>query len=163
MGADAVERNAVTIIAAQNGVMVADSWAFSGYVGHPCSYRKIARAPNGALVGAAGKAALALIVRQWALRGADMSALPELPEKDASDEDDTVSILLMKPDGSVWNAGRNMLFYPYVGIGIGIPDAISMVAGALAVGATLIAAVEAAVKHCQFVGGELQIEYLHGS
>lgn len=148
----------MTIIAvpAEGNMMLADSWGFTGALGHPVGEPKIQRCPDGSLVGWAGTSENAQLKRNWVRAGMDWQNPPKV--HDVEDEG-ALAGLLLDINGNVWRISENYVFYavpkPYA---IGYETAAMFWTGAVKCGANPIAAIELAIKHCAYVGGDVQIE-----
>lgn len=150
----------MTIIAVSAGEMAADSWAFASYVGYPKAdgYSKIIRTPNG-LFGSAGSGPQLFAVREWIRNGMDLAEKPDFADSD----DDRVSILWLKNDGTLWHfTTKAWLPYPVsIPYSIGQEHACHMAEGAILAGKTAGEALELIVPRCTHTGGPIQVERLN--
>lgn len=142
----------MTIIATDGHTMVADSWSFSGLVGHPCPTPKIIRTPNG-IVGASGLASDCVKLLQWAANG-----FPEPPPTFSKDDEQPLSWISLNKDGTVWKGDKELSVCPASPPAtIGIDGAAYMVEGAMLCGVDIITAVTKVIERCAYVGGPLTV------
>jgi hypothetical protein len=149
----------VTIIAVQGGTMVADSMQFVNGRSSPCPDGKIARAPDGSLVGACGGSVDTWALRQWVRDGMNFNAKPAMMYPATHDE--SIMWLWLKPDRTVWKGDADFRLHPVanpVAMGMGA----EFVDGAMSAGASIVRAVELAVQRLAYLGGAVQVERLGG-
>ena len=147
----------MTIIAYKDGMMAADSCSFSGGRKYPVPEPKIVRSALG-LFGAAGRDSDCWLGRSWFRSGAAQGQ--EQPNF-SKDEHDPVEFLWVKPDWSVWWADDRLQFTPYAFPAcIGESSVVSFTEGAMMAGLSAPDAVALAIRHCVWVGGEVQVERL---
>lgn len=138
----------MTTIAYKDGVMAADSRAFSGDSGYIGTKMKIRRLPDGRLIGASSsRVGAGEAILDWYAAGADIKNRP-----DGVDRDD-VNLLVVHPDGraQIANDGwtlTGMLSNPYFAIGSGVEYAQAV----LEFGGTPEQAVEIACKFDSYSG-----------
>jgi 20S proteasome alpha/beta subunit len=124
----------MTTIAIRDGVMVGDSQATGSYHSR---VRKIARTPDGSLIGACGNVDECQAVAAWLVGGCEGKP-PAMSNS---------TVLVLRTDGTIWIAER--AYRPYrlcerfAAIGSGSAVAI----GAMEAGATALQAVKIAAKH----------------
>lgn len=147
----------MTIIAVSPGEMAADSWAFASYVGYPKAdgHEKIIRCAQG-LVGTAGNGPTLFATREWIKAGMDWDTLPKWEDS----EDERISVIWMKPDGTLWHFTTKMwLPYPVsIPWSIGQEHACHMAEGAMLAGKSAGEALRLIVPYCTHVGGPIQVE-----
>lgn len=140
----------MTIIVATNRMMVADSGEFQGGIVKCCLLPKIFRASNGGLYGLAGDVHWGQAFRKW-IAG-------DRPKPEIKGD---LSVLWMKPDGTVWRCDEALAFYPTAEPGLcGESAAEAFVTGALLAGASPERAVELACETCVWAKGPAQVERL---
>jgi hypothetical protein len=147
----------MTIIAVQGDVMCADSVSFVNRRSSPMVDGKIARAPDGSLVGACGLSVDCYALRQWVLAGMDFSAVPKM-QATSSSEDGT-HWLWLKPDETVWFGDADFRVHPVanpVAMGMGA----EFVDGMMAAGCGVERAVKVAIERIAYLGGPVQVERL---
>jgi hypothetical protein len=140
--------------------MAADSHTFRGEQARsmPPNDPKIARAPDGSLVGASGDSSDTYMLREWVRMGMDFGTPPHLEFTDP-DKPQSIDWIWMKLDGSLWRGDCKIKVFPVVKpYAIGIRDAVGFVEGMLAAGATLKDAMEKTIGWHTYVGGPVQIE-----
>lgn len=131
----------MTVIAYKDGVMAADSRAYSGGTGACGQKWKIRRAPDGTLVGcSSNQPGVAEAVMAWYIDGADPEKAPKLNEP-------SFSMLAVKPTGDAYIADdRFLLAGPLEGRVFATGSGGYAAHGAMLAGAS---AVEAAKIACQ--------------
>lgn len=145
----------MTIIAYKDGVMAADSCSFAEGKRYPVCRPKIVRGPLG-LFGAAGRELDGALAKDWFLGGME----DEKP-KFSEDKEDELLVMWAKLDGSVWWADYRLAFIPLPApSAIGESSALGFTEGAMCAGLSAVEAVRLAIKHCVWVGGEVQSETL---
>lgn len=120
------------------------------------AFPKIARLPDGRLIGVAGYAGDCWSVIEW-FRAGEPEKHPDFIGKPGDNE---VDILMMDLDGGVW---RNTVgvkgFYPaHDGCAIGSNTGCNVVETAMYLGYGAASAVGIAIKLVQGLGGEVQVE-----
>jgi hypothetical protein len=146
----------MTIIAVHGNMMLADSWGFTGAMGHTSPWPKIMRAPDGSLIGWAGTVENIKLARDWVARGMDWQNTPKVHDKD---EDGALSGLILDANGQAWRISENYVFYEVPSpFAVGYETASTFWTGAVTCGANPILAMELAIKHCAYVGGDVQVE-----
>jgi hypothetical protein len=139
----------MTIIAYKNREMAADSSMW------PAPFPKITRGSDGSLWALTGKALDSWLLREWVLDGMDFTAPPTFEGKD----DDTPSIILAKPDGSLWSARGSWRFMPTATQGCwGADDASNFCERAMEAGLSAGEAVSLTILHHDSAGGIAQVE-----
>jgi len=148
----------VTIVAFKSGTMAADSACWSNGLSQSVPFAKITRAPDGSLIAMCGKLHDAWLLREWTLAGMPDDAKPTFRGKD----DDAPSILMARPDGSLWFARDDLIFAPEPQpCCIGADYAAMFCEGALEAGASAEVAVAATIRRHDDAGGSVQVEHLH--
>lgn len=148
----------MTIIAYKDGVMAADSGCWSSGREQIVPFPKITRAPDGSLLGLAGKLHDSWLLRQWVLAGMPQDAKPEFKGR-REPTDDEPYILMAKPDGSLWFATGDLVFAPDPQpSATGAGPACNFCEGAMEAGMTAGDAVALAIRHFEGAGGTVQIE-----
>lgn len=148
----------MTIVAAMDGLMIADGATFSGSRQFVCAVPKIARLPDGSLLGCAGPTALCVTFRDWGLDGFPVDRRPTFEQKD-----DSISAIHLRTDGTIWRLnGENGLWFrdSLVPGTIGHADPCWFVDGAVAAGASLVDAVTMAIERFCYIGPPIQVERL---
>lgn len=147
----------MTVIAFKDGVMCADThWFTSGQHG-PVPSPKIVRAPDGSLWGMAGKLSDGWLLRQWVEAGADCAKPPKF--RGLGDEEP--HILVARPDGTLWFCRGDMVLTPELPVSVtGETTATTFCEGAMHGGLSAEDAVRLTIKHCIWVGGDVQVERL---
>ena len=147
----------MTVIAYKDGVMAADSALFSVGLCTPAPFPKIARAPDGSAWGASGTKHDCWLLREWVLAGCDMDARPFF----TAGGEDEISILVARPDGSLWGASSRINLAPEIGP-IAYGAAGVFCEGAMRAGLSAEAAVNLAIEFCVHAGGLVQVERVCG-
>lgn len=128
----------MTTIAVRDGVMSSDTQATGGYA---MRVEKLARLPDGGVVGGCGNARLAGAAIRWMIAG-EAGDAPM-----STDEDSYFGLLILRPDGSIWLADGGFpafrLFDKFASVGSGSNLAMA----AMEMGATSIEAVKVAAKY----------------
>lgn len=141
----------MTIIVATEGMMVADSISSQGSVCRRVVRPKIVRNKSGWLAACAGQSASAVVFERWFM----MDMLTGRPQI----EKDSLSVLLMDPDGKVWRMDESLMRYrqeePAV---LGHDTAEAFVLGAMAAGASAERAVELCCDYVVWTCGPVQVE-----
>jgi hypothetical protein len=149
----------MTVIAVKDGVMAADSHVFSGGTRHilPPGQSKIWRSVRYGIVGTCGDSVDGQAIRRWVADGMDFSNPPQLRNK--IDDDESVCWLWLKPDGTCWRYGADMLGYEVsTPTALGYESACIMSETAMACGLTAVQAVELTISRCVWVGGDVHSE-----
>lgn len=146
----------MTIIACKSGIMAADSIVCSGSMAAKVAFPKIARLPDGRLIGAAGYAGDCWSVMEW-FRAGEPEKHPDFIGKPGDNE---IDIVVMNPDGSVL---RNTVglkgFYPVRdGCAIGSGAGCNVAETAMYLGHGAAEAVAVAVILVVGLGGDVQTE-----
>ncbi len=143
----------MTIICVKNGVMAADSYVFCGGIKWQAPVTKIFRHPQG-LIGLSGEASDCYFVGRWWVSGGQ-SYPPKLQDGERS-----VGGLILDYEG-VWLIDHRLEKWPTIdSSSVGNGDATSFCEGAMHAGASAEEAVRLAIKHCVYVGGDVQVERL---
>ena len=152
----------MTIIAAANNIMVADSISFSGGVRLKVAHPKITRAPDGSLVGGAGAAAHTGLLRDWVRAGMDFEKPPRMPTLDKHDEGNSLVFLWLRADGRCFCGNHEFITYEVsTPNSVGIADACWVWHGAYDACHDPEQALRVALARCIYVGGEPQVEHLY--
>lgn len=139
--------------------MLSDSATFRGERQVPMPRRKIVRAPDGSLVGAAGYTGDIDMLHTWVAAGMDFNNHPKLCYDHK--EDDALDWLWLKPDRTLFRAVGHWSPYQVSNpTTVGMQVACLLFEGALEAGATPIRAMEIAIKGCVFTGGDVDFEHL---
>ena len=130
----------MTTVAYRDGVMAADTGVMDSSGCRYAHVKKIHRCPNGSLVAGAGDMPSVHAIFAWYDRDCPVDELPNIPADDARD----VSILIVKPDDTVFYTEKDLQELPIEGeffaIGSGREGALcAMAAGATAEHAVRIA------------------------
>jgi len=148
----------VTIIATDGLCMVADSACFQNDLMFPCVHPKIARAPDGTLVGASGASGDGVVLREWVRRGMDFERPPELSFRDTA-ADRSILWLWLRGENDVHMGDCTMAHWP-----VPIPTTIGrggeFMNGLLSAGMPLSEAVALTILRTPYLGGLPQIERL---
>lgn len=124
----------MTTIAVRDGVMVGDTQATGAYHSR---VKKIARTPDGGLVGACGNVDECQAIAAW-LAGGQEGKAPSMSNSTA---------IMLRPDGSIWLAEQAYrpyrIYSKFAAIGSG--SAVAM--GAMEAGASALQACKIAAKH----------------
>jgi hypothetical protein len=145
----------MTIIAYKNSEMASDGGMWNGGREVPCPFPKITRGKDGSLWALTGKACDSWFLREWVLAGMDASVPPVFEGKD----DDTPSVILAKPDGTLWSARGSLRFCPTANRGCwGAEDAAHFCEGAMEAGLAAGEAVALTIKHHLYAAGDVQLE-----
>jgi hypothetical protein len=154
----------MTVIAVKGSVMAADSKSYCDgqMYRSPPGRSKISRAPDGSLVGASGSSVDTHALHEWVRAGMNFAEPPSFRYPKMED-DDRITWLWLKPDGSLWHGACDMRCYPVEPpFTIGYSAACSFTDGAMHAGLSAEAAVRLAIEHCSYVGGPVQVERLGG-
>lgn len=147
----------MTVIAIKDGVMVADADCFESGGRMPVPFPKISRAADGRCFGMAGKLSDSWRLSEWVKAGAKEDAKPNFEGQG----DDIPYVLMGKPDGSAWFAKADLEFTPLpIPHALGERTASTFCEGAMHAGLSAEAALRLTIKHCVYVGGEVQVERL---
>lgn len=126
----------MTTIAVRDGLMCSDTQSTGG--GYKALIDKMFRLPDGGIVGIAGGLREALAATQWMIEG---------EEGDPPDSDGSYTLLILRPNGSIWCADSGFpalrLRNKFAAIGSGCPMAMA----AMEMGATAAQAVKIASKY----------------
>ena len=145
----------MTVIAYKNREMAADTGMWNGSREVPSPFPKITRGKDGSLWALTGKAHDSWFLREWVLAGMDADKPPAFEGKN----DDTPSVMLVKPDGTLWSAHGSWRFTPSAGQGCwGYDDASHFCEGAMEAGLSAGEAVALTIKHHIYAGGEVHVE-----
>lgn len=123
----------MTTIACRDGEMASDTQATGDYV---LRMQKVHRLPDGGVVGMAGKLTEAYTAARWLLDGEQ----GEPPEFKGG------SVLIMRPDGSLWMADDKFPAFPLLDKVAAIGSGGQCAMLAMSQGMTAVAAVKAAAK-----------------
>lgn len=131
----------MTTIAYRDGVLAADSRAYSGDKVPIGSKTKVHRMADGSLLGVSTTSVGGdQLIRRWVEAGS-------LPVASTDLKPDAFTALLVKPDGSVWYASDNMEWSgPLTGEFFAIGSGEQFALGALVMGASVERAVEAGIE-----------------
>jgi hypothetical protein len=137
----------VTVISYRNGTIACDSLCCSDGAKF-ASMTKIARAPDGSLAALSGPALACYRFLKWfAANGSEDGYDPEAVDAEG------MSGFVVRPDGTIYCLDESCELFlietPYVADGSGMAYAL----GAMAVGASAVEAVEAAIACCTTCGG----------
>lgn len=147
----------MTVIAAKNGIMVADGGAFSGGVRYLCSYPKVARSPSGELAGATGDAGECYAFNAWVMAGMKQDEKPEFRGKG----DGEIACLLLRTDGTIWRSESDLRFHPVRHpYALGESAAAAYCEAAMDAGLSAADAMALTIQNCIWVGGKVQVERL---
>lgn len=155
----------MTIIAVKNGIMAADSLCLRSHTRIPMTEgdKKIVRAPDGSLVGSCGSAVDCYALNQWAIAGMDFKAPPRFSYA-APDHEDAVDWMWLKTDGSVWRGDACLNLHPVPSSSsLGAYPAWAFADSAMYLGLSAEAAVRHAMRYCERIGGEVQVERVSGA
>ena len=148
----------MTIIAFKSGVMAADGACWSNGLIQTVPFPKITRAPDGSLLGMAGKLHDSYLLSQWVRAGMPHDAKPEFRGKD----DDAPHILMAKPDGSLWFSLGDLVFSPEPQpCCVGEGHASMFCEGCMEGGMSAADAVSATIRRHDSAGEPLQVEHVH--
>jgi len=146
----------MTIIAVQGGVMVADSACFQNDLMFQSVEPKIARAPDGSLVGSSGSMGDGVALKAWVRAGMDFDNPPKFSFTVVSDSS-SILWLWLKPNGDIYMGDCTMGTWP-----VPSPTAIGCgglyLHGLLDGGVPLEEAVERTIERVPYLGGPVQVE-----
>lgn len=150
----------MTIIAVKDNIMAADGVESACHMHYPMAWGKISRGRDGSLVGIGGVNTDAYTVHLWVTHGMDFSDVPKLQPLEG--DDNPVSFLWLKPDGSLWCFSRLFNGYPLASdvYTLGASTAVAFVEGAMRAGASAEKAVRLACEHINYIKGPVQVERL---
>jgi hypothetical protein len=143
----------VTVVACKDGIMVADTASWSGGVKFG-NAQKIARMPDGSLLGCAGWKPVIMQVREWLADGARADNKPTPADKDDLDA------IILRPDGKIWSISYRFDLYPSDALMDAAGAHNEFLLGAMLAGASAEEAVRLALRHCGSAGGDIQVENL---
>lgn len=151
----------MTIIAVHNDIMGADSMSFSEGMMKPFprDVSKIARAPDGSLVGGTGHSLDTHALREWVVAGMDFAKPPKFLNH--TDNTDCIMWVWLRHDAKCFSGNETMMFHevstPYA---IGYQTATTLWLGAILAGASMEQAIRIAIERCVWVGGEPHLQQL---
>jgi hypothetical protein len=147
----------MTVIAVKDGIMAADSAAICGGRISPSGHPKISKYP-GSVAGACGRADDCYAFQLWFESG---SCAPG--PKFMGEGDDAPTFLMIDRGDQVWRKEGSGPWFPYDAISaIGESTAANFALGAMHAGLSAEEAVRLAIKHCVWIGGEVQVERAGG-
>jgi hypothetical protein len=144
----------MTIICYRDGIMAADSAAFSGSVRVSTSV-KIIRTRNGALFAAAGACSDTQAVGKWAQNDFEGD-----PPALTHSEDGDFAALYVKPSGDVLRLYTSLIPIPSYADFHAEGCCLEMATGAMGAGASAEEAVRVCLQYGQGVGTPIQVESL---
>ena len=149
----------MTIIATDGLCMAADSVCFQNDLMFPCVQPKIARAPDGTLVGATGASGDAIALRDWVRAGMYFASPPQFGWRDP-DKDHSILWLWLRGENDVHMGDCTMSHWP-----VPVPTVIGFgsqfLNGLLTAGMPLLEAVVLTIHRAPYLGGMPQVERLH--
>jgi hypothetical protein len=142
----------MTVIIAYGRQMGSDSMSFCNGIGYPVAHPKIARTPDGSLVGAAGSSIDCEIHQKWAQAGMDFDNLPDFSN---GNDKEGVVWLWLRQDGRLFFGDHYFHVHEVslptaIGADIAAIYAEALIAG----GCSLKKALTITLKKCNNVGGE---------
>lgn len=149
----------MTVIAYRDGVMAADSMGSADSVMQRGT-RKVTRSSTGIIAGFSGVFGAGRKFLRWVEAGAVGD--PPLPREHPGDPDhQSYTGIYVMPDGRVIvvdSEGADERFASYLALGAGSAAAL----GAMFAGADAETAVRAAIEHCAWCGGDVDVVRLTG-
>ena len=148
----------MTIITTDGLQMAADSCCFQNDLMFVCIQPKIARAPDGTLVGATGASGDGIALRDWVRRGMDFTKPPQFSFREVA-SDNSLLWLWLRGEGDVHMGDCTMAHWP-----VPTPTTIGYGAqflnGLLTAGMPLLEAVALTIHRTPYLGGMPQVERL---
>ncbi len=146
----------MTLIIANDHMMVADGVSTAGGVRVAWGDPKITRARDRSLVGSCGRASDCYAFSLWAQEGMDFSAPPKLADPEG------FRAIWLKPDGTIWFIDEDFRPYPCGGkfAIIGERTGAEIARGALMAGALPVKAARIACRVSVWLSEPLQVEFL---
>lgn len=137
--------------------MAADSMSFSGDIRIKLLRPKVAQRRDGAIIGCAGEKLNCDNARAWFLAGEDKDRVPEVYPANTPNHT-ALDVLILRPDGRVRRSFESLTKFHEVipTFTVGAESACLIAEGAMSAGACARRAVEIAIEHCIWVGGQVQ-------